>query len=196
LALGINPGLAKVIGLFDGLITIVAGFVNAFADATGSDDPPQVVSTLQTVCGMAGFLIGFPLASSSSPDVPTWVNWGVAGAMAGVSILGIPDSKTYPNLGNFRTIFAPLQTAVLGGTQLALFIVDFVEQHKTDFVNDAEFGMNIALALDAIINPFKLLGAETDGIAPVIVACVDGIVGFVIGALTILINLDPDAVTA
>jgi hypothetical protein len=32
-----------------------------------------------------------------------------------LSSIGIPDGKTYPNLGNFRTLYAPFQTAVLGG---------------------------------------------------------------------------------
>jgi|Tabmets5t2r1_1033131.scaffolds.fasta_scaffold310139_1 hypothetical protein len=46
--------------------------------------------------------------------------------------------------------------------------------------------MNIALSSAAIINPFKLLSSETDGATLVVVACVDGIVGFVVGALSFL----------
>jgi hypothetical protein len=114
--------------------------------AADFDHPPRALR-LTLPWPLANELLSFHPANRLCADDP------IASAVttfvdAFLSSIGIPDGKTYPNLGNFRTLYAPFQTAVLGG------------------------------------------------IAPGIVACIEVIVGFVGGVLTILTTLDPGAVAA
>lgn len=193
--LGVNTGIVKIVGLFGGLIAIASGIINAISDAEGTDSPPQPVPALATAAGTLGFLTGIPAITNSNPGPADWAVWGTAGGIAAVSILSLPDGKTYPNLSNFATIYSAGQTAALGAAQLALFIYSFVKADQSDVAGDIEFGLNMAGALDNLVNPLKLLGSVTEGIGPVIVACVDGIVGFAVGGINILLALQIDSPT-
>lgn len=192
-AVGANAGIVKIVGLFGGLISIVSGIINAISDAEGTDSPPQPVPALATASSTLGFLIGIPVITNSNPGSAEWAEWGTSGGVAAVSILSLPNPKNNPNLSNFATYYSSGQTALLGAAQLALFIYSFVKANKSDVASDIEFGLNMAGALDNLINPLKLLGAVTDGAGPVIVACVDGIVGFVVGGINILLALQIDS---
>lgn len=192
-AVGANTGIVKIVGLFGGLITIASGIINAISDAEGTDSPPQPVPALATAAGTLGFLIGIPAITNSNPGQADWAVWGTSGGIAAVSVLSLPDGKKFPNLSNFATIYSAGQTAALGAAQLALFIYSFVKADKSDVAGDIAFGLNMAGALDNLINPLKLLGSVTEGAGPVIVACVDGIVGFVVGGINILLALQIDS---
>lgn len=192
-AVDANEGIVKIVGLFGGLITIASGIINAISDAEGTDSPPQPVPALATAAGTLGFAIGFPLFTNNKPGPADWAAWGTSGGIAAVSILSLPDGKKFPNLSNFATIYSAGQTAALGAAQLTLFIYSFVKANKFDVKDDFEFGLNLAGALDNLINPLKLLGSVTDGAAPLIVALVDSMVGLVVGGLNILLALQIDS---
>jgi hypothetical protein len=179
---GVPPIYARLLTFFGGLNAIVAGIAAASADFL--KEPPFFVGVLATLCGLVTTGVTIPLAATGNA-VPSPVDWAAWSAVLGcgmVTFIGaLPGVETgTPGKAPFDILISVL-TAVMGATQLAAFVVDWIDQRKHDFETDWSFGLNVASVLPLLLKPLKLFGAY----GRLTVAIADGLVGVIVGVLLI-----------
>ena len=145
-------------------------------------EPPYVVEVLSVLCGLitAGVTIPVATGDDAPPSPVGWAAWSAvlgAGVLTFIGVLPGAEKGT-PGQALFKYLI-PFLTAIMGITQLAAFVVDWVNQKHHDFEADWSFGLNVASTLPLLVNPGKLLGGE----GRLVVAIVDGLGRVIVGIL-------------
>lgn len=168
--LGYNPVAAKVLGVMNGLVTLVAGMVNGVSDSAGSAGD-LLMSRISAGLGVVGAVCTFPLISNDTPSEQDWLLYGMGlmvlawcGFTAIINAPGQPSSLVYSlcNLGLF-----------------AATINAFVSDGKFDPLSDVSFAAGILSAVVGICNPIKLAPDP----APAVVGIADVVAGLVCGGI-------------
>ncbi|UBF30749.1 hypothetical protein K9N68_39830 (plasmid) [Kovacikia minuta CCNUW1] len=191
---GINPPLPpfarRVLGVSAGMAAVIAGMINAFADAFGEESPPAPVSYIQTALGMVIAAITGPEVTYTDPSDPPstddWIAYGIGIAGLLIGVFGLP----VVNLSADDSYMLSFILSLMSVVALAATIYTFINDGSFDPNSDASFAAALIGIFPGMVNPLKLFGEE----AALLVAAIDGIAGFAVGAIGMFVTLDTTSI--
>jgi hypothetical protein len=172
---------ARVVGCFGGIVSICAGLVAAVGDVEGDQSPPPLVGRLGLACGLLGAGCGFPLLAGKAPSDLDWAAWAVALAAGTLNVFGAIELTPGGAAEKVITYLVPGLLSGASLAQLGIYITGAVESPPPNWVADLALATSIAATVAGIVNPAKL---ATELVA-LLVAILDGVMGFVVGGLQI-----------
>ena len=187
---GLMPPLSafarRLLGITGGLVAIIAGMINGFADSFGEENPPKPVPYIATALAMLIGVITCPAFTYSDPNSPpSSLDWAVYGVGLGTvfySVFGLPifnNDQVESELLSFILV-------VLSVTTLAVSIAAFIKDDSFNPDSDAAFASSVIGTIPGMTNPVKLFGEE----AALVVAAIDVLAGFVVGVIGLVEALD------
>jgi hypothetical protein len=181
----IQAATGALVGMFGGLCNIVGGVVSAISDSFGTESAPSIIAKISVAIGFLTSVAAFPLATMTSPGPLDWAAWGatIVGQLV-LNIFGALSPSEGP-LNQVLTFVLPVVLSLMSIAILSIVIDQLVNDTNPDFNTEFSMGLNIASTVPGILNPFKLTGAADLDIGPIVVACLDGLMGFVVGGLQI-----------
>lgn len=180
---GVSPVAAKVLGVLNGLVVVVAGMVNGASDANG-EEGDSALGWVSVGLGAISAVFTFPLIGNATPSGGDWMVYGVSLAVLlwcfWTSLISIPG-------GPASVMYSLLNMGLFAAT-----INAFVQDGKFDPISDVAFVGGIIGAVAGMSNPIKLAPQP----APAVVGVIDvagGLVGGFIDAATALLESPPSA---